>query len=153
MAARTQEAGTRSAAGATALAGRWLVRLLLLAAGALAAVRLAGLASDPRRLSAANERAFFAWAYRDPTIAARLRGLAQHLEPGRPILFLQDEPDLSAAKWLRFMASYYLVANPVAGVRPRPASRATPATVRRVLVAPNGELRLLPSAAAESAPE
>jgi hypothetical protein len=106
--------------------------LLALVAG-ICLARGAGLASDPQRLNAHEERIWMQWAYPRSDLPALFGRVAAGLGPDR-VICLQISRNLGPVERFQYLANYYLVDQRVAAIRLRGARRSFPpqATVVRI---------------------
>ncbi|HEV7515364.1 MAG TPA: hypothetical protein VGR07_03610, partial [Thermoanaerobaculia bacterium] len=99
-----------------------------------------GLARDPHRLAAHEERTWLAWAYPRSDAAALFARAASSLAPGEVVcLQVPRDPRLD---WYRYMANYYLPDQGVAAVRHRGAARSFPSQATVVTITGTGDVRV-----------
>ncbi len=110
----------------------FLALLLALVAG-ICVARGIGLASDPQRLDAHEERTWMQWAHPRSDLPALFARVAAGLGPDE-VICLQIPRSLGPVERFRYLANYYLVDQRVAAIRPRGARRGFPpqATVVRI---------------------
>lgn len=113
--------------------------LALIAAVCL--LRGIGLARDPHRLTAHEERVWFAWAVPRADAAALFGRAAAELSPGE-VICLEVPRTSGSLDWYRYMANYYLPDQGVAAVRHRGSPRPFPPQATVVTLTGSGEVQV-----------
>jgi hypothetical protein len=109
--------------------------LLLALLAAVVTWRGFRLAEGSAVLDGRDEKAWFAWAYRDPRIGSVYGSLRPRLQPGERLVLAV--PPQQSALWLGIMALYYLPEQKVIGVQG--AGEAVPAGTTVLRLSPDGE--------------
>ena len=120
---------------------RFLLPLLLALVAGVCLARGIGLARDPHRLEAHEERVWLGWAYPRSDAPALFARAAQSLAPGE-VVCLQAPRGPGSVEWFRYMANYYLPDQEVAAVRQRGAARRFPSQATVVTIDGKGDVQV-----------
>jgi hypothetical protein len=120
---------------------RFLLPALLALVAGVGLTRGIGLARDPHRLDAHEERAWLGWAYPRSDAPALFARAASSLAPGE-VVCLQVPRGPGSAEWFRYMANYYLPDQGVAAVRQPDAARRWPAQATVVTIDGKGDVQV-----------
>ena len=119
---------------------RLSIPLLALLAG-VCLLRGIGLAGDPHRLTAHEERAWFAWAVPRSDAAELFGRAAAQLSPGE-VICLEVPRTFGSLDWYRYMANYYLPDQGIAAVRHRGSQRPFPPQATVVTITGGGGVQV-----------